>query len=141
MGLLDFNYEDVERPDPIPEGNYLFRCTDVDDTGIGKKTGRPFTKISLVVAEGEESAGRKASYFMSHPMAEDKDTDYDDGTTKWGLMHRMMAECFAAFKVKKKKGKFDTSDLIGQETVGVVEHELNEETEEIRYSIGSITAP
>lgn len=140
MGILDFNFEDVERADPIPEGDYLFRCTDVDDTGKGKKTGRGFTKISLVVADEGPMIGRKASYFMSHPMAEDKETEYDDGTTKWGLMHRMMSETFAAFKVRKKKGKFDTSDLIGQETIGVVVNELNEDTEEIRYSVDSIKA-
>lgn len=139
MGVLNFDYEDVERPVPIPEGDYLFKCTEVDDTGVSKKTGRGFSKISLEVAEGE-LVGKKATYFMSHPMEDDKDTEYDDGTTKWGLMHRMMSSTFAAFGIQAKKGKFDTSKLIGQECVGTIVHELNEETGDIRYSIDEIKA-
>jgi hypothetical protein len=141
MGILDFNYDDVERPTPIPEGDYLFRCTEVDDTGTSKKTGRGFTKISLVVVDEGEAMGKKASYFMSHPMLDDKDTEYDDGTTKFGLMHRMMADTFRAFGIELKKGqKFDTSKLIGQETVGTIKHEINEESGDIFYSIDSIRA-
>ena len=141
MGVLDYNFNDVERPTPLPEGDYLFTCMEVDDTGVSKRTGRGYTKISLEVADDGEFNGRKATYFMSHPMVEDKETTYDDETTKWGLMHRLMSETFAAFGVPVKKGeKFDTTKMIGQSCVGNIEHELDEETENIRWSIGKLKA-
>lgn len=141
MGILGFNYDDVERPPPIPEGDYLMEATEVDDTGVGKKSGRGYTKISLTIVDEGDSFGRKASYFMSHPMTEDKDTEYEDETTKWGLMHRMMDDCFAAFGIPRKKGdKYDTSKFIGKSTVATIEHEINEDTGDIRWNLSKIRA-